>query len=81
MWPTPRLLSPPTPARTLVVSEMIRLSGIKFVQIVKRSPRLGDSQYFFSEDSHNLLDGLAREQRNEEVRARDISAAGAADPL
>ena len=57
-----------------MVSEMIRLSGIKFVQIVKRSPRLGDSQYFFSEESHNLLDGLAREQRDEELRARDISA-------
>lgn len=64
----------PIRARMLVVSEMIRLSGIEFVQTVKRSPRLGDSQYFFSEESHNLLDGLAREQRDEQVRARDISA-------
>ena len=69
-----RTQSYPICLRILVVSEMIRLSGIKFVQIVKRSPRLGDSQYFFSEDSHNLLDGLAREQRDEEARARDISA-------
>ena len=57
-----------------MVSQMIRLSGIKFEQIVKRSPRLVDSHYFFSEQSHNLLDGLAREQRDEEARVRDISA-------
>jgi hypothetical protein len=66
--------TPPMCIRLLVVSALIRLSGIKFVQIVKRSPRLGDSQYFFSEESHNLLDSLAREQRDEEMRARDISA-------
>eukprot|EP00966_Prymnesium_polylepis_P057151 1323730-Prymnesium_polylepis.1 len=70
--------SPPMRVRMLVVNEMTRLSGIKFVQIVKRSPRLGDSQYFLSEESHNMLDGLAREQRDDEARARDISAT--ADP-
>ena len=43
------------------MSEMIRLPGISFEKVVKRFPRLCDSQFFFSEDSHNLLDGLARE--------------------
>ena len=41
--------------RTLVVNAMIRLSGLKFEKVVKRSPRLGDSQYFLGEDSHNLV--------------------------
>ena len=41
--------TPPMCVRLLVVSALIRLSGIKFVQIVKRSPRLGDSQYASSQ--------------------------------
>eukprot|EP00966_Prymnesium_polylepis_P233607 5403353-Prymnesium_polylepis.1 len=61
---------------TLVVNEMIRLAGIKFEKVVKRSPRLGDSQHSFSEDSHNCLESAVRYQKaeaeNEDVR--DISA-------
>ena len=61
--------------RILVVSEMIRLAGIKFEKVVKRSPRLGDSQHFLSEDSHNALKGAVRDQKAEAENAavRDIS--------
>ena len=51
-----------TVERTLVVSEMIRLSNVKFDKVVKRSPRLGDSQYFLSEDTHNMLESCVRDQ-------------------
>ena len=46
--------------RLLVVNEMIRLAGLKFVKVVKRSPRLGDSQYFLNEDTHNTLESCVR---------------------
>jgi hypothetical protein len=61
---------------------MIRLAGIKFEKVVKRSPRLGDSQHFFSEDSHNCLAALVRDQKAEAENAavRDISPPVAADP-
>ena len=59
----------PTCRRTLVVNEMIRLKGIKFTKVVKRSPRLGDSEFFFDEDSHSLLEGLVREVSKQKVRA------------
>jgi hypothetical protein len=51
--------------RLLVVSEMIRLPGIKFEKVVKRSPRLGDSQYFQSEDSHNMIESCVRVLREQ----------------
>ena len=59
--------------RTLVVNEMIRLKGIKFTKVVKRSPRLGDSEFFFDEDSHNLLEGLVRDQQAERASTQDTS--------
>jgi hypothetical protein len=63
---------------------MIRLAGIKFEKVVKRSPRLGDSQHFFSEDSHNCLETAVRAQKAEDENADvcDISAPEpvAADP-
>ena len=48
--------------QTLVVNHMIRLSSIKFDKVVKKSPRLGDSQYFLGEDSHNMIEGCVRDQ-------------------
>jgi hypothetical protein len=48
--------------RLLVVNEMIRLSSLKFVKVVKRSPRLGDSQYFLDEDTHNMIESCVRDQ-------------------
>ena len=48
--------------RLLVVNSMIRLSGLKFEKVVKRSPRLGDSQYFLSEDTHNMIEACVRDQ-------------------
>ena len=41
---------------------MIRLSNVKFDKVVKRSPRLGDSQYFLSEDTHNMIESCVRAQ-------------------
>ena len=66
----------PPRCRTLVVNSLIRLKGIKFDKVVKRSPRLGDSQYFFGEDSHNSLDALVRLQEEEKARVQDISPSG-----
>ena len=43
---SPRCYSLQTEERHLVVSEMIRLSGIRFDKVVKRSPRLGFSQFY-----------------------------------
>ena len=51
-----------TEEHLLVVIAMIRLSGIKFEKVVKRSPRLGDSQYFLSEDTHNMIEACVRDQ-------------------
>ena len=48
-----------------MVSEMIRLSNIKFEKVVKRSPRLGDSQYFLSEDTHNMIESCVRVLREQ----------------
>jgi hypothetical protein len=63
---------------------MIRLAGVKFEKVVKRSPRLGESQHFLSEDSHNCLEVAVREQKAEAENADvcDISAPRpvAADP-
>ena len=63
----------PTCRRTLVVNEMIRLKGIKFTKVVKRSPRLGDSEFFFDVDSHILLEGFVRDQQAESASAQDTS--------
>ena len=59
---SPRCYKLQTVDRLLVVSEMIRLSNIKFEKVVKRSPRLGDSQYFLSEDTHNMIESCVRAQ-------------------
>ena len=48
--------------RLLVVNEMIRLPGLKFDKVIKKSPRLGESMFYFSEDSHNMLEGCVRDQ-------------------
>ena len=49
-----------------MVSEMIRLNGIKFEKVVKRSPRLADSEFFLGEDVHNLIEGCVRDQKEQE---------------
>lgn len=48
--------------RTLVVSEMIRLSTIVWDKIDKRSPRLGQTLYYLGEDAHNLIEAYVRDQ-------------------
>jgi hypothetical protein len=48
--------------RTLVVSEMIRLSTIVSDKIDKRSPRLGQTLYYLGEDTHNLIEAYVRDQ-------------------
>ena len=57
---------------------MIRLKGIKFDKVVKRYPRLGESQFFFGEDSHIALEALVRIQSAKDAgeRANDISIWG-----
>ena len=59
---SPRCYSLQTEERHLVVSEMIRLSGIRFDKVVKRSPRLGFSEFYLGEDTHNRLENCVREQ-------------------
>jgi hypothetical protein len=65
--------------RILVVNEMIRLAGIKFDKVVKHSKRLGggaaegESMYHFGEDSHNCLEALVRDQKDESARVRNIA--------
>ena len=59
---SPRVYKRDTVERLLIVSETIRLSSLKFGKVVKKSPRLGDSLYTFSEDSHNLVEGCVRDQ-------------------
>ena len=59
---SPRCYKLRSEERTLVVSEMIRLSTIRFDKVVKRSPRLGDSQFFLSEDTHNMIESCVRDQ-------------------
>ena len=46
----------------LIVNQMIRLQGVKFDKVLKRSPRLGETMYFLGEDAHNLLEGCVRDQ-------------------
>ena len=53
-------LAPET--QTLVVSEMIRLSTIRWDKVDKRSPRLGQTLYFLGEDTHNMIEGCVRDQ-------------------
>ena len=53
-------LAPET--RTLVVSEMIRLSTIRWDKVDKRSPRLGQTLYYLGEDTHNMIEGCVRDQ-------------------
>ena len=48
--------------RTLVVSEMIRLSTIRWDKVDKRSPRLGQTLYYLGEDTHNMIEGCVRDQ-------------------
>ena len=62
---SPRCYKLQTEVRTLVVQETIRLPGIKFDQVVKRSPRLGDSQHYLSEDTHNMIDSCVRVLREQ----------------
>jgi hypothetical protein len=59
---SPRCYKSTLEERLLVVSEMIRLSSLKFGKVVKRSPRLGDSQYFLDEDTHNMIESCVRDQ-------------------
>eukprot|EP00966_Prymnesium_polylepis_P212157 4914289-Prymnesium_polylepis.1 len=58
---------------------MIRLAGIKFDKVVKHSSRLGSGRdltgredstleadvHYFGEDSHNCLEALVRDQKEE----------------
>ena len=37
-------------------------ASLKFEKVVKRSPRLGDTQYFLSEDTHNMIESCVRYQ-------------------
>ena len=62
---SPRCYKLQSVERTLVVNEMIRLSTIMFDKVIKRSPRLGDSQYFLSEDTHNMIESCVRDQARE----------------
>ena len=59
---SPRCYRLQTEERHLVVSEMIRLAGLKFDKVIKRSPRLGASEHFLGEDTHNRLEGCVRDQ-------------------
>lgn len=59
---SPRVYKLQKEERLLIVSEMIRLSGLKFEKVLKRSPRLGDTMYSLSEDTHNMLEGCVRDQ-------------------
>ena len=59
---SPRCYKLSSEERVLVVSEMIRLAGLKFDKVVKRSPRLGASQFFLGEDTHNLIESCVRDQ-------------------
>ena len=40
----------------------IRLRNIMFDKVVKKSPRLGATQYYLGEDLHNMLEGCVRDQ-------------------
>ena len=59
---SPQCYSLRTEERHLVVSERIRLAGIRFDKVVKRSPRLGFSQFYLGEDTHNRLENCVRVQ-------------------
>ena len=59
---SPRCYKLSSQERVLVVNAIIRLNGIKFDKVVKRSPRLGDSQYFLGEDTNNLIEACVRDQ-------------------
>ena len=52
----------PGPEQTLVVSEMIRLSTLRWDKIDKRSPRLGQTLYYLGEDTHNMIQACVRDQ-------------------
>jgi hypothetical protein len=60
---SPRCYKLQTVERTLVVNEMIRLSGLKFEKVQRASPRLGNSLYFLSEDTHNMIEACVRDQK------------------
>ena len=60
---SPRVYKRQPEERLLIVSEMIRLSGLKFEKVLKKSPRLGESMFTLSEDWHNLIEGCVRDQR------------------
>ena len=60
-------------------TEMIRLPNIKFDKVVKRSPRLGDSQFFLSEDTHNVIESCVRvmhAQQQEQELGEGITPVG-----
>jgi hypothetical protein len=59
---SPRCYKLQAEERLLVVNALIRLSSLQFVKVVKRSPRLGDSQYFLDEDTHNMIESCVRDQ-------------------
>ena len=72
---SPRCYKLQTVERILVVSEMIRLASIKFDKMVKRSPRLGDSQYFLGEDTHNMIESSVRIVAQQKAEAGVAAAA------
>ena len=51
------------------------MASIKFDKMVKRSPRLGDSQYFLGEDTHNMLESSVRVMAQEKAAAEAAAAA------
>ena len=46
-----------------MVNEMIRLSGLKFEKVQRASPRLGNSLFYLSEDTHNVIESCVRDQK------------------
>ena len=59
---SPRIYKLRPGKRTLVVSEMIRLSTIRWDKVDKRSPRLGQTLYYLGEDTHNMIEACVRDQ-------------------
>ena len=60
---SPRCYKLQTVERTLVVNEMIRLSGLKFEKVQRASHRLGNSLFYLSEDTHNVIESCVRDQK------------------
>ena len=59
---SPRCYKLQTVERLLVVNEIIRLSNLKFDKVIKRSRRLGESEFYLGEDTHNMIESCVRAQ-------------------